>query len=207
MTIKRVKLKEKSPEFVDENIRKPTLHFCEMPGCRVAGTFRAPKNRGLNEYYWFCEPHIQEYNTAWDFFSGMSPSEIEHHVRQSMFGDRPTWKYTANPNLADNLRTKAHKFRDFRDDTGEARADGHAGARARAIENTPEQEALLIMGLTPPVSLEKIKERYKTLAKAHHPDLNPNDKEAEELLKRVNMAYTILKLAYQRYEQTVAGAK
>jgi DnaJ-class molecular chaperone len=59
------------------------------------------------------------------------------------------------------------------------------------------------MGLTPPVSFEKIKERYRTLMKTYHPDLKPGDAEAEELVKRVNMAYTILKAAHEKYEETV----
>ena len=56
------------------------------------------------------------------------------------------------------------------------------------------------MGLEPPVTFTKIKERYRTLMKAHHPDRNPDDKEAEEIVKRVNMAYTILKAAHEKYE-------
>jgi len=38
------------------------------------------------------------------------------------------------------------------------------------------------------------------LAKKYHPDLNGKDKESEELLKKINMAYTILKMAYQKFE-------
>lgn len=57
------------------------------------------------------------------------------------------------------------------------------------------------MGLAPPVDLRLIKTRYKELAKKHHPDLRPDDPEAEELLKRINMAYTILKIAYEKFEK------
>ena len=59
---------------------------------------------------------------------------------------------------------------------------------------------MALMGLCPPVTLEEIKTRYKTLAKKHHPDLNKNNPESEELLKKINMAYTILKLAFEEYK-------
>jgi curved DNA-binding protein len=61
-----------------------------------------------------------------------------------------------------------------------------------------------IMGLEPPLSQELIKSRYKELAKKYHPDLNKNDKGAEEQFKKVNMAYTVLKLAYERYSEISA---
>lgn len=57
------------------------------------------------------------------------------------------------------------------------------------------------MGLEAPVTLKDIKARYKELAKKYHPDLNQNDKKAEDLLKTVNMAYTILKLSYAKFEK------
>jgi len=59
---------------------------------------------------------------------------------------------------------------------------------------------MALMGLEPPVQLQDIKTRYKELAKKHHPDLNRGCAKSEELLKQINMAYTILKLAYEKYD-------
>jgi DnaJ-domain-containing protein 1 len=195
MTTRRVKLKEKSPDFVeDRQSAKGAPKCCDMPGCRAEGEYRAPKDRGLNDYYTFCFEHVQEYNKAWDFFQGMSQTDIEQHIRNAMFGDRPTWIYTAAPGWEDTLRTRASAYRDFSDDQPKKEAKR---------EETPEREALIIMGLEPPVTFDKIKERYRTLMKAHHPDRNPGDAEAEEIVKRVNMAYTILKAAHEKYETIV----
>lgn len=199
MSVKRVRLKEKSPEFAEEGKKQgPQARTCDMPGCREAGEHKAPKDRGLTDYYFFCTGHIAEYNAAWDFFDGMSQSDIEKHIRESMFGDRPTWVYTANPNFEDVLREKVAGFRNFEDFKTKREPP-------RREEATPEREALEIMGLTAPVTFAKIKERYRTLMKAHHPDRNQGSKEAEEIVKRVNMAYTILKAAHEKYE-TLANA-
>ena len=38
-------------------------------------------------------------------------------------------------------------------------------------------------------SIENLKKQYKKLAKTCHPDLHPNDKDAEEKFKRLTQAY------------------
>jgi len=198
MSVKRIKLKEKSPQFVDDKPKaKAGTTHCDMPGCPSTGEFRAPKDRGLRDYYCFCETHIREYNAAWDFFDGMSQIDIEKHMRDSLFGDRPTWIYTAAPGWEDQLRAKAAGYRDFEDEEKPRRERQAPGPQ----ETTPERDALIIMGLEPPVTFNKIKERYRTLMKTYHPDLKPGDAQAEELVKRVNMAYTILRAAHEKFEK------
>lgn len=196
MSVKRVRLKEKSPEFADDRKSARTdARACDMPGCPHTAEHKAPKDRGLREYYFFCTAHVAEYNAAWDFFEGMSQTDIEKHIRESMFGDRPTWVYTAQPGFEDLLREKAQSFRDFEDVKPKRERE------QKRPEGNPEAEALEIMGLSPPVTFEKIKERYRTLMKTHHPDRNQGSKDAEEIVKRVNMAYTILKAAHEKYEK------
>jgi DnaJ-domain-containing protein 1 len=63
----------------------------------------------------------------------------------------------------------------------------------RARPATPEDEALRVLDLAPGASFEEVKARYKALAKLHHPDANGGDKAAEERLKSINQAYTLLK--------------
>lgn len=174
-----------------------------MPGCSHGGEFRAPKDRSLSEHYWFCMDHIREYNMAWDFFSGMSSAEVEDHILKSAFWDRPTWKF-ADPGAAeDQLRRKAWQTHNFTDEEP-PRGDGFGNGNGHSYgvdRNSPEFQALAIMGLEPPVDLAAIKSRYKDLAKKHHPDRNHGDPKSEELLKHINMAYTVLKLAYEKYDQ------
>ena len=195
----RIHLKPKSPEFAEQKKNVGTK-ACDMPGCLQHGEHRAPKDRSLNENYWFCFDHVKEYNAAWDFFSGMNANEVEAQILNSLYGDRPTWRYDVDGAAADALRRAAWQTYHYT----EKEPPKDYGAKNRTSEAerlTPEYEALMIMGLEPPVTLPVIKTRYKELAKKYHPDLNPNDPKAEDLLKTINMAYTILKLSYAKFEQ------
>jgi curved DNA-binding protein len=52
-------------------------------------------------------------------------------------------------------------------------------------------------------SNEQIKQEYRKLARQYHPDLNPGDKEAEEVFKDINEAYDVLSDVVKRsqYDQ------
>ena len=49
-----------------------------------------------------------------------------------------------------------------------------------------------ILGVGRNASEKEIKQAYRRLARKHHPDLNPNDKSAEEKFKGINAAYEVL---------------
>ena len=49
-----------------------------------------------------------------------------------------------------------------------------------------------ILGLSRGASEEEIKKAYRRLAKENHPDLNPDDKDAEARFKEINEAYEVL---------------
>ncbi len=198
----KVKLKRGSAEFDDnpDEIRT-TIRHCEMPGCCAEAGYKAPKDRSLGEYYHFCLEHVQEYNRAWDFFSGMSNIEVESYMANSLYGDRPTWKYGVNGEIHRILEDRAWQSYHFREET--KRMD-EKSFKSQIVQNSPELKAMEVMGLEPPLTLKEIKAKYKILVKQHHPDLNPGDPVAGETLKSINMAYTILKLAYDKYEKLKA---
>ncbi len=71
-----------------------------------------------------------------------------------------------------------------------------------------------ILGLKKDADAEEIRKTYRSLARRYHPDVNPNNKEAEERFKEINEAYEVLGdpgkrkkydelgSSWQRYQQT-----
>ena len=197
----KIVLKPQSAEFADDGRKAtPGTRGCDMPGCCDEGSYKAPKSRELKDYYHFCLDHVQEYNRAWDYFSGMTQSDIEDHITRSFLWDRPTRRYDMFGTMTEKLRSAAYKARFFTDEEPPGTKHGEGFRFSSQQQATPEVQAMAMMGLEPPLSLEKIKARYKNLVKKYHPDLNPGDKKAEELIKSINMSYTILKLSYEKYE-------
>ena len=152
---------------------------CDWHGCVGEGLYRAPRSRSqLREYWWFCLEHVRIYNAAWDYYTGMSGAEIEADVRRDTVWQRPSWPLGSGPSFRPNLR-----WFDHLDATAEA-----PPARPR----TAAEHALVVLELTPPVSPEMVKARYKTLVKRYHPDANNGDKAAEERFKVISEAYRTL---------------
>ena len=222
----KINLKPNSPEFCD-NGEHTSQKICEMPGCTRPAEHKAPKDRQLSGYLFLCLDHVREYNQAWDFFGGMSDFEIYEHMVKSAMWDRPTWSKHANPNDQDgsskhhsktNGTSQANRFafeeelykkaqfarNGHSHDPNDPTTDDHFAQRTRTASispHSPEGKALQIMDLEPPLNLDKIKHKYKLLMKQHHPDLRRGDKDSEELVKKINMAYTVLKIACRKYEE------
>lgn len=55
-----------------------------------------------------------------------------------------------------------------------------------------------ILGVSPNADAKTIKQAYRKLARQHHPDVNPGNKEAEEKFKTINEAYQALSNPEQR---------
>ncbi len=194
-----IRLKPNSAEYADNNNSEPQIQGCEILGCSADAEHKAPKHRGLDEFYHFCGDHIREYNKGWNFFDGMAEHEVRDHMERARYGDRPTWRYDTEGSAEDILRNKAWQAHNFTDsdspDFKEKRGAVHG-----LDPTSKEFEALALFGLNPPITLQGIKTRYKELAMKHHPDRNGGCQKSEELLKRINISYTLLKVAYAKFD-------
>jgi hypothetical protein len=175
-------------------------HCCAWKGCTHLGEFRAPKDRDLREHYLFCLPHVRAYNAQWDFHQGLNPIQLEAALRESTTWGRPTWKLgTLGAGTRPGMRTA-------RGWTGKFRVDDPFGLGAdtafdeqrktqRPPTSEPETQALKVLDLSYPITLEALRRRYKDLAKKHHPDANGGSVEAETRMKVINAAYRTLRAA------------
>jgi len=179
----------------------PPTRLCDHPGCEAGGDFRAPRSRlELNCYHWFCLEHVRAYNTAWNYYAGMSDVEIEAEIRRDTVWQRPSWKlgerHGPGPRVRDpfGFYTGAGYGSAGRD-RGERHANGR-GRDAAARAASARDQALAVFDLEPPLTSVRLKARYKLLVKQHHPDAHGGDKTAEEKLKIINQAYATLKASY-----------
>lgn len=154
-------------------------HKCDHPGCEKAGEFKAPKDRSLKEYYWFCLEHVQAYNAGWNYYTD-EKDEAEQGAfrkRARFSGFHSKIKYKFGCDLDEELEF-LHGF------------SGYENAADKTYFNREDQREMEQLELSSDdFSLENLKKQYKKLAKSCHPDLNPDDKDAEEKFKRLTEAY------------------
>lgn len=164
---------------------RTALRHCDHPGCTGAGEYRAPKARDrLEDYYWFCLDHVRQYNASWDYYRGMSADQIEDEIRRDTTWQRPSWKLGT-------ITGRIHDPLGLFEEEGRARQEARRRSQERAM--SPEQKAMRVLDLAPPLTIEQLKKRYKELVKQHHPDLHGGDKDAEERFKEINQAYKLLR--------------
>jgi hypothetical protein len=162
-----------------------------MPGCPLEGEYRAPKSReSLRDYFWFCLEHVRSYNAAWDFYRGMSPGQIEAHMRDDTGWQRPTWPLgrLGGGSAEEDL---VHDPLDILGAAGMRQGRRNAASSPSAPADL--RQPLDTLGLAWPVSLDEVKSRYKELAKRNHPDTNGGDRAAEERFKTINLAYALVR--------------
>lgn len=145
--------------------------ICDCPSCTRKGEYRAPKDRNLQDYYWFCLEHVQEYNSKWNYYEGISTEAPEEEEDLSMHfkGFGPNIKYNFMGDF-DNYNN------DF-----------------SFLYTKEELKYFEIMDIKPgEATLDLVKKQYKILVKKYHPDVNQGDKDMEEKFKQLTVAYQYL---------------
>jgi len=183
---------------------------CDHPGCMERAGYRAPRGReALRSYFWFCLDHVREYNSRWDFYRGMTPGQIEAHLRADTSWQRPSWKLGTG--TANKAEFNEEDILDPLDILGASRRNraerAKESARQRAAASGPPEplrQPLATLDLSWPVSLDEVKTRYRALARRHHPDANIGDQKAEERFKAIGSAYAVLKTHFSRESEFVS---
>jgi DnaJ-class molecular chaperone with C-terminal Zn finger domain len=172
---------------------KTSFKKCDKENCDEKGEFRAPKSRiMLSEYYFFCLDHVKEYNKSWDFYKGLSVNQIEISMREDIIWNRPSWPLKGNPyKVIEEINNFFNE--EFKEFDGDKRDNAYFKNKVIDEKLTlDENNCLSILDVKLPLTLDKIKKNYKKLVKIFHPDVNGNNKNAEEKFKEINRAYKIL---------------
>src|ERR1700761_4079806 len=145
----------------------PPARLCDHPGCECGGEYRAPRSRiELDSYYWFCLDHVRAYNTAWNYYAGMSEHEIEDEIRRDTVWQRPSWKLGQRHGPAYEARVRdpfdLYSGKDRKPGNGNGRTHGNdASARVASAR----EQALAVFEIDPPFTQSSLKARYKVLVK------------------------------------------
>jgi len=180
--------------------RIPGERLCSEPGCDQPGEFRAPgANRasfdGPGDWRWLCLDHVREFNTRYNFFTGMSAEEIAESQRPYAGWERETRAFSYAG--AD----RPPKWADFSDplDAIQARFRGGMRAVAERKDGRPlsgeDRKALGVLGLDIDADRRGLRQRYSELVRLYHPDRNGGDRSHERALGEVIEAYQRLKSA------------
>jgi hypothetical protein len=179
--------------------------ICAYPGCTEPGEFRAPAGAresgggrrpgfdGPGDWRWLCLDHVRAFNSAYNYFQGMSPDEISE--AQNPYGgwDRETRAFAhagadSPPRWAD--------FSDPLDAIGArfGRRPEDAGPRADGRPLSGEdRKSLGVLGLGVDADRRALRLRYAELVRLYHPDRNGGDRSHEKALQAVIDAYAQLK--------------
>ena len=160
--------------FAPQNEGK--AHKCDHPECNEKGEYKAPKDKSLKEYYWFCLKHVQEYNARWNYYKD-GLDEDEPVKRRMHFG---------------GFRSKIrYQFGyDFIDELGIEGSFSSSDIKTNVYFTSKDREYAQILDLEiDDLTPENLKQQYKKLVKKYHPDVNSGDKMCEEKFKKITVAY------------------
>ena len=169
-------------------------NICEWDNCNESGEFKAPLEKdNSRKYRWLCEEHIKLFNKNWNYFDGMHQNEIEDFLKSDLTWHRPTQEFGSSDNFFNILwnNTLNDKFVFFKQ---EKITNGLGDKKL----NEKDKDAFIIMGLELNASWPTIQKKFKTLVKKFHPDRNSGNKQFEDKLKKITLAYSHLKLTMIR---------
>ncbi|EEX11316.1 DnaJ domain protein [Ruegeria lacuscaerulensis ITI-1157] len=167
-----------------------STRVCDHEGCQEAGKYRAPKAPDvLDDYFWFCQQHVREYNQKWNFFDGTTEAELNAQRSKDK-----VWERTTRPMTDPEARAWARLgIEDPHQVLGE-KATKNRGRETTGRRLPPtERRAIEILEAKDTWTKAEVRKAYKKLIKVLHPDMNGGDRSQEEQLQEVVWAWDQIK--------------
>ena len=168
-------------------------NICEWDKCSKTGMYKAPVEKdNSRKFRLFCLEHIKIFNKNWNYFSDMNENEIEYFIKSDLTWHKPTKIFGSSENFFNILWGNAleDKFNIFKN-------SNHKDFKKTNLSEK-DRYALEILGLKCETKWPDIQKKFKTLVKKYHPDKNHGSKKYEDILKKVTLAYSQLKLSINK---------
>ena len=171
-------------------------NICEWDKCSKTAIYKAPAEKdNSRKFRLFCLEHIKIFNKNWNYFSDMDENEIEYFIKSDLTWHKPTKSFGSSENFFNILWGNAleDKFNIFKN-------SNHKDFKKTNLSEK-DRYALEILGLKYETKWSDIQKKFKTLVKKYHPDKNHGSKKYEDILKKVTLAYSQLKLSINKIKQ------
>ncbi len=169
-----------------------SVRLCEHEGCEEAGKFRAPKAPDvLDDFFWFCQQHVREYNLKWNFFDGTTEAELNAQRSKDKVWERET-KPLGDPEARAWARLgieDPHQVLGANGTQNKGRV-----STGRKLPPT-ERRAIEILDAKDNWTKTEVRRAYKSLIKVLHPDMNGGDRSQEEQLQQVVWAWDQIRIS------------
>ena len=168
-------------------------NICDWKNCKENGEYKAPVEKdNSKKFRMLCLEHIKEFNKNWNYFSGMDDEQIFNFLKSDMTWHKPTQSFSSSDNFFKVLWNNTLK-----DELDKANLKGELNHMSQFKFDSDDIKAFGILGVSIGLKWEKIHHKFKALVKKFHPDINLGNKEYEEKLKLITLAYTQLKNTYR----------
>ena len=169
-----------------------STRICDHEGCTKPGKFRAPKAPDvLDEFFWFCQEHVREYNLKWNFFDGTTEAELNAQMSKDKVWERET-KSFRDPEARAWARLGIDDAHQVLGDNATRNPGKSNSDQTRRLPPT-ERRAIEILEAKDHWTKAEIRKAYKKLIKVLHPDMNGGDRSQEEQLQEVVWAWDQIK--------------
>ena len=135
-------------------------NICDWKNCKKLGQYKAPVEKdNSKKFRWLCLDHIKEFNKSWDYFNGMSESEIFSFLKSDLTWHKSTKSFGSSENFFNLLWNNA-----LEDKLNIFKSSNFEKFKKTRLTNN-DKDALDIMELKYEAKWEEIQKQFKKYKK------------------------------------------